>query len=158
VIKAARRVDLTVNYRSYGDGIADEVEDGTIILTVQHFDDLATSEVAAIERLPAGCRIERSAIENGESAAIESSGFDHGSGEPKERAVVVVKALSHVGVSCARAKARASVRRTTIVGRSFSAWANQRTIGSSTPASANPFALSTQLSHRPHGPPSASGS
>jgi hypothetical protein len=114
VIEAALRVDLTVNDRSHGDGIADEVEDGTIILTVQHFDDLATSEVAAIEGLPAGCRIERSTIENGESAAIESSGFDYGSCEPKERAVVVVKSLSHVGVSCARAKARAYVRKTTM--------------------------------------------
>ena len=100
VIEAALRVDLTVNDRSHGDGIVDEVQDGAVILTIQHFDDLATSEAAAIEGLPAGCRIERSAIENDESAAIESAGFDYGSCEPEERAVVVVKTIGHVVFVC----------------------------------------------------------
>jgi hypothetical protein len=98
VIEPAHRVDLTVNYRSHGDGIAGEVQDGTIILAVQHVDDLATSEVAAIERLSAGCRIERGAIEDDEGTAPEGAGFDHGSGESKERAVAIVEAFGHASV------------------------------------------------------------
>ncbi len=108
VIQPARRIDLALHRRSHRDGFADEVQNRAVVIPIQHVDDVASTQAAAIEGLATGCGIEGGAIEDHEGAALESAGLDHCSGESKERAVVVVKPFGH-GLDDAQAKAWAYV-------------------------------------------------
>ena len=111
---------VTVSIEGLADGPLDDVDDGF------------AADVAGVERLAAGCRIERRAVELHFMASVYDNARGDDRVEDAQPAVVVVQALAHDLAS--------------------------PSAGSTTPASANPRARSTQLSHCRHGRPSGSGS
>ena len=123
VIEPANPVDLASYTCTRRDRRTHHVND--VIVLIDGLDNVDRPETTGVEGLPAGCGIERRAIECDERAPVTLADARHRRLERTARRLGVVDALGH-----------------------------RRKAGSRRPASANPLARSTQLSQRPHGPPS----
>src|SRR6202035_1401599 len=95
VIDAAAPIDAAVHF-DVNQRIAQNMRD-TIPL-VNYFDDLRSTELSGIERLAAGSRIKRCAIEI--DALPVRTHVDHASPEFSEIAVLIIEAVCHCTASC----------------------------------------------------------
>ena len=99
------------------------------VVSIDDVDYAGAANRSGIERLTAGCRVERGAIEHDAGAAGDIADVDDKGIELCEMRIGVIETLGHDGST-----------------------------GSVIPASRKPFARSRQLSQRPHGVPSDRGS
>ena len=167
VIDAPGPVHAPVHARPRRQRLLHHVPD-SLIVQVDDIDDLDAAEDARVERLPAGGRVERGAVEDDDGAAVDVVAVEDGGVELRAAGIGVVDAFGHGVLSatdhvagnemsrlagCAAAPLALAGAPVGRVSHRFAA----RT-GSSTPASAKPRALRTQLSHRPHGAPAGPGS
>jgi hypothetical protein len=121
VIESAHPVDIAAHRRTVDERRTQHVDD--VVVLVDGLDDFDIAEATGVERLAAGRRIERGAIEMHCGTAVALENASHHRVEGAALGFLVVEPLGH---RCSR--------------------------GSGTPTSAKPAARSTQLSHRPHGP------
>ena len=139
VVEPARPVDHAADRRPVVERRVQDMEE-TVFVVVDHLRYRNPAERAGIERLAAGCRVERGAIETTAGRPSNARRGDHSRVEFARVGVGVIQALSHQGIDPgAGTLLRPAVN------------------GSCMPASAKPFARRRQLSQTPQGAPSTVG-